>query len=459
MTLCVLLCTLVCAAYAQKKITGQCGEKVTYTIDLKAKKLTLKGKGTIQNYPKKTPWVAYGNEITILEIDGDVEGLTGKLCRNLPALKEIVVTKSTKYYAEGNCLLTTNDVVCVGCATSVIPEKAKAIAGEAFAGCVSLTSISIPSSVLGIGGEAFRGCTSLSEVTMLPSLEFIAGGAFYECKALKSIEIPSSVTSIGVGAFAYCSALSKISIPSSVCYVGASAFYECGSLPVVEHVRYADKWAVDLDDLNQASYTLREGTVGIVNGLFSGCPNLTDVTIPAGVSVIGESIFEECPSLRKLSMGDMPSNVADKAFAGIDCMHTEVTGLSCQFLSQHGASAPVDSLIAWGGIKKDKGGRVYDIVEQNASFPGGEEVCAMWIKQHLQYPAACKANGVGGRVMVSFVVELDGSLSDAKIVRSPAQELSDEVLRLIGQMPKWRPAILGNKIVRSHFNLPIIFRL
>ncbi len=413
MTLCVLLCTLVCAASAQKKFSAQCGDKVTYTVDLKAKKLTLKGSGAMQNYPRKTPWGAYGNEITTLEIDGDIEGLMGSLCRDLTALESIVVTNSTRYYAEGNCVMTKDGVVLIGCAASVIPENAKAI----------------------------------------------ADGAFYECRALKSIEIPSSVTSIGMGAFAYCSALSKVSIPSGMSDVGVSAFYECGSLPVENHVRYADKWAVDLDDLNQESYALREGTVGIARALFSGCLNLTEVTIPAGVSVIGEIIFEKCPSLRKLSMGDMPSNVADKAFAGIDCMHTEVTGVSCQFLSQHGASAPVDSLMAWGSFKKDEGGRVYDVVEHNPSFPGGEEACYAWIKQNLQYPAACKENGVGGRVMVAFVVELDGSLSDAKIVRSPAKELSDEALRLIGQMPKWRPAILGNKIVRSHFNLPIIFRL
>ncbi len=131
-------------------------------------------------------------------------------------------------------------------------------------------------------------------------------------------------------------------------------------------------------------------------------------------------------------------------------------------------SAPVlcHDLVIGGKLKAaisqlpaDQSGRIYDVTEQNASFPGGDEACYAWIKQNIQYPAACKENGVGGRVMVTFVVELDGSLSDAKVVRSPAQELSDEALRLIGQMPKWRPAILGDKIVRSRFNLPIIFRL
>ena len=110
-------------------------------------------------------------------------------------------------------------------------------------------------------------------------------------------------------------------------------------------------------------------------------------------------------------------------------------------------------------LPADQSGRIYDIVETNASFPGGDEACARWLAQNIQYPAICRNNGIQGRVILSFVVELDGSLSNAKVVRSGDENLSNEALRVITLMPKWNPATSDGKRVRSRYNLPILFRL
>lgn len=103
--------------------------------------------------------------------------------------------------------------------------------------------------------------------------------------------------------------------------------------------------------------------------------------------------------------------------------------------------------------------RIFDVVEENAQFPGGDEACMKWLHDHIKYPSICQEQGVQGRVIVAFVVNRDGSIVDVKVLRSPDQHLSDEAVRVVKQMPKWKPARQGNRSVRSRFNLPVMFRL
>lgn len=103
--------------------------------------------------------------------------------------------------------------------------------------------------------------------------------------------------------------------------------------------------------------------------------------------------------------------------------------------------------------------RIFDVVEENASFPGGDDACFKWLQKNIKYPSICQEQGVQGRVIVAFVVNRDGSIVDAKVVRSPDDHLSEEALRVVKLMPKWKPARQGNKTVRCRFNLPVNFRL
>ena len=102
---------------------------------------------------------------------------------------------------------------------------------------------------------------------------------------------------------------------------------------------------------------------------------------------------------------------------------------------------------------------IYVKVEKDAVFPGGEAAMFKWIADRIKYPEECKANGIQGRVYVQFVVNEDGSLSDAKILRSPDKALSQEAIRVVKAMPKWKPAKQGEKAVRSYFRLPFSFKL
>mgnify|MGYP002508459593 CR=1 FL=1 len=103
--------------------------------------------------------------------------------------------------------------------------------------------------------------------------------------------------------------------------------------------------------------------------------------------------------------------------------------------------------------------RIYEGVEENASFPGGDAACMKWLRDNIKYPSICQEQGVQGRVIVSFVVNRDGSIVDVKVVRSPDEHLSTEAVRVVKMMPKWKPAKQGNRTVRSRFNLPVMFRL
>ena len=102
-------------------------------------------------------------------------------------------------------------------------------------------------------------------------------------------------------------------------------------------------------------------------------------------------------------------------------------------------------------------GKVYDLVDEMPSFPGGLEELYKWIDNNVQYPAVARENGIG-RVIVKFIVEKDGSLSDSTVIRSVHPIVDREALRLVGQMPKWNPGKRAGIPVRVRCCLPIKFK-
>ena len=99
---------------------------------------------------------------------------------------------------------------------------------------------------------------------------------------------------------------------------------------------------------------------------------------------------------------------------------------------------------------------VYNSVDELPSFPGG---ISQWLSQNLQYPPIAQENGIQGTVVVQFVVEKNGSLSDVKVIRSKDPSLDNEALRVVRNMPKWKPGKLNGSPVRVSFTLPITFKL
>ena len=103
--------------------------------------------------------------------------------------------------------------------------------------------------------------------------------------------------------------------------------------------------------------------------------------------------------------------------------------------------------------------QIFQIVEEPASFPGGMGECMKWLGKNIKYPTISQENGVQGRVIVQFVVNRDGTIVDAKVVRGVDPYLDKEALRVVNLMPKWTPGKQRGKAVRCQFTLPVQFRL
>ncbi len=102
---------------------------------------------------------------------------------------------------------------------------------------------------------------------------------------------------------------------------------------------------------------------------------------------------------------------------------------------------------------------VPDVCEKSAEFPGGFDAMNSFVSSTLEYPQQSKENGVEGKVVVKFIVETDGSISNVEILRGLDEYCNRETLRIIKAMPRWKPAEDKGKKVRQHFVIPIQFKL
>ena len=102
---------------------------------------------------------------------------------------------------------------------------------------------------------------------------------------------------------------------------------------------------------------------------------------------------------------------------------------------------------------------VWEETVEYPSFPGGPNKLFEYLKQHMRYPKAAEKDSIEGRVIVSFIIEKNGKLTDFKVVKSPDPSLSKEALRVAKSMPKWNPGKQLGKPVRVKYTIPITFRL
>lgn len=103
--------------------------------------------------------------------------------------------------------------------------------------------------------------------------------------------------------------------------------------------------------------------------------------------------------------------------------------------------------------------KVFEVVEQMPSFPGGAGALMKYLSENIKYPVVAQENGVQGRVVVSFVVERDGSITDVKVAKSVDPSLDREAMRVVRSMPHWIPGKQNGSAVRVKYNVPVSFRL
>lgn len=127
-----------------------------------------------------------------------------------------------------------------------------------------------------------------------------------------------------------------------------------------------------------------------------------------------------------------------------------LAGLMMMGLSSPAMAQDVDSIT---NIESKK---VFGNPEMQPTFKGDIN---LWLAQNMRYPEEAEKNDIEGKVVVEFVIEKDGSVSNIKALKSPHSSLTEEVVRLVKAMPNWNPGTMSGKPVRVKYVLPLSFKL
>ena len=102
---------------------------------------------------------------------------------------------------------------------------------------------------------------------------------------------------------------------------------------------------------------------------------------------------------------------------------------------------------------------IYRVTEVSPEFPGGSQALQDYLKENVNYPAQCREAKIQGRVLINFLVEKDGSIKNASVLKSAHPLLDAEALRVISDMPNWKPGMEHGTPVRVLYTVPVNFRL
>lgn len=142
--------------------------------------------------------------------------------------------------------------------------------------------------------------------------------------------------------------------------------------------------------------------------------------------------------------------------------NTAIGALDVKGNSENGEVLKVTQRVADEPVaapKPEVENKVFEVVEQMPSFPGGDAALMRYLHDNINYPAVAQENGVQGRVVLTFVVERDGSITDVKVGKSVDPSLDREAMRVVKSMPRWNPGKQNGSAVRVKYTLPVMFRL
>jgi protein TonB len=119
----------------------------------------------------------------------------------------------------------------------------------------------------------------------------------------------------------------------------------------------------------------------------------------------------------------------------------------------------IDAMPVIRDEEEEDDNQVFVIVEDMPEFPGGEAALRSWIANNVKYPVIAAENGIQGRVYIQFVVNTDGSITDARVARGVDPSLDQEALRVVNNLPRWKPGKQRGQPVRVSYTVPINFQL
>ena len=251
------------------------------------------------------------------------------------------------YFPEG--LLRIEYAAFAKCSSLVsinLPESLISIGLSSFSGCINLRKVTIPSKVTVLWNWTFNGCTALETVNIPNGFIGIETSVFSYCRSLKNVMLPESLTYIRGEAFQSCSNLTKITIPANVTEIGDNAFKDCEALETVnilalnptlpeqavfentpvKTVRYAGTeaqwkssgWVDMFTSSPSVTFSYDPGEFTIENGVLEKFTmgNETDITVPYGVTSIGNKVFDSCVDLTSMTLPDTVTSIGKSAFYG-----------------------------------------------------------------------------------------------------------------------------------------------
>ncbi len=191
------------------------------------------------------------------------------------------------------------------------------------------TSYSVPDGVTSIGPYTFYNCSSLESISIPNSVTDIGKQAFYNCRGLESVIIPDSVTSIGKQAFCECTKLKDVTIPQSVKEIGEYAFEFCENLAKVNITDIAAWCNIDFEG------NIFANPLYYAENLYLNNILVDDITIPDGVTSIGEQAFYNCKSLRSVIIGDDVTSINSNAFSNCTGLNSVIIGNRVESIDEY----------------------------------------------------------------------------------------------------------------------------
>lgn len=199
----------------------------------------------------------------------------------------------------------------------IIPYGVRVIGESAFFHFSSLTSLTIPDSVVTIGNGAFHCCENLTSLTLGQGIETIGDFAFADCVKLTSVVIPYGVRTIGAHAFLDCHNLENVVIPDSVERILRNAFRGCPKIADSQGF-FIHKGILSSYDGAGGNVTIPQGVTEIGDNVFQFCKTLSGVVIPAGVTKIGSEAFYCCGNLTTVTLGNDLRIIGGGAFSNCE---------------------------------------------------------------------------------------------------------------------------------------------